>query len=30
LRKELLSKLSAKIEIARFYFPDIDKGNKFW
>lgn len=29
LKKELLSLLSAKIEIGRFYFPNIDKGDKF-
>jgi hypothetical protein len=29
VKKELLSKLSAKIEIGRFYFPNVDKGDKF-
>lgn len=29
IRKELLSKLSAQIEIGRFYFPNVDKGDKF-
>lgn len=29
LRNELLSRLSAKIEIGRFYFPNVDKGDKF-
>ncbi len=28
-KKELLSGLSAKIELGRFYFPNIDKGDKF-
>ncbi len=29
LKKELLSRLSAKIELGRFYFPNVDKGDKF-
>lgn len=29
LKKDLLSRLSAKIEIGRFYFPNIDKGDRF-
>lgn len=29
LKKELLSRLSAKIEIGRFYFPNVDKGNNY-
>lgn len=29
LKKELLSKLSAKIELGRFYFPNVDKGDDF-
>jgi hypothetical protein len=29
LRNELLTSLSAKIEMGRFYFPNVDKGDKF-
>lgn len=29
LKRDLLSKLSAQIEIGRFYFPNIDKGDNF-
>lgn len=29
LKRELLSRLSAQIEIGRFYFPNIDKGDDF-
>ncbi len=29
LKRELLSTLSSKIEIGRFYFPNVDKGDKF-
>lgn len=29
LKKELLSRLSSKIELGRFYFPNIDKGDNF-
>ncbi len=29
LKKDLLSRLSAKIEIGRFYFPNVDKGDRF-
>jgi len=29
LKRDLLSKLSAQIEIGRFYFPNIDKGDDF-
>jgi len=29
LRRDLLSKLSSQIEIGRFYFPNIDKGDNF-
>lgn len=29
LKRELLSNLSAKIELGRFYFPNVDKGDKF-
>lgn len=29
LKRELLSRLSAKIETGRFYFPNIDKGDTF-
>jgi hypothetical protein len=28
IKKDLLSRLSAKIEIGRFYFPNIDKGDR--
>lgn len=29
LKRELLSKLSSKIEVGRFYFPNITKGNNY-
>jgi hypothetical protein len=29
LKRDLLSRLSAQIEIGRFYFPNIDKGDDF-
>jgi hypothetical protein len=29
LKRELLSKLSANIELGRFYFPNIDKGDNY-